>query len=347
MLKNDRCTFEQDDVTLLLTDITGTINPKATSERETLIQSGVHYSEMLPFEYKPSEEYLSEYNYALNEFACETASAVMLVADKIYIAKKGRPVLVSLARAGTPIGILIKRYLYKKYNYSAPHYTISIVRGRGIDRNAMQHIIENHDVKSIQFIDGWTGRGAILNELSIEIADFIGKHDKRLLLAVLADPANVTEICGTHDDLPIASSFLNSTVCGLMSRTIMHPGIQNNEYHGVVFYENLRSEDKSYEFIEKIEKYFKFSESYGMDEVIKISIDFNIKDINFIKPGIGETTRVLLRRVPDVILISENALPKCISHIIKLAEEKEVPIIYYPLKQYQACGIIKTLNPDL
>ena len=133
MLKNDRCTFEQDDVTLLLTDITGTINPKATSERETLIQSGVHYSEMLPFEYKPSEEYLSEYNYALNEFACETASAVMLVADKIYIAKKGRPVLVSLARAGTPIGILIKRYLYKKYNYSNIYFNNFVKKSEKIN----------------------------------------------------------------------------------------------------------------------------------------------------------------------------------------------------------------------
>ena len=30
---------------------------------------------------------------------------------------------------------------------------------------------------------------------------------------------------------------------------------------------------------------------------------YGISDVNFVKPGIGETTRVLLRRVPNLILI--------------------------------------------
>ncbi|MDR1774298.1 MAG: hypothetical protein LBR30_05465, partial [Clostridioides sp.] len=34
-------------------------------------------------------------------------------------------VLVSLARAGTPIGILAKRYIQKRYGINLPHYTIS------------------------------------------------------------------------------------------------------------------------------------------------------------------------------------------------------------------------------
>ena len=112
----NKSTFLARDVTLLLTDITGKIRPLATEEREKLMQSGVHYSEMLPLEYKPSERYISEYYYALNSFANETARAVMVLADKIYSEKQENIVLVSLARAGTPIGILLKRYLCKKYN---------------------------------------------------------------------------------------------------------------------------------------------------------------------------------------------------------------------------------------
>ena len=38
-------------------------------------------------------------------------------------------------------------------------------------------------------------------------------------IAVVADPANVTELCGTHEDILIPSSCLNSTVSGLISRT--------------------------------------------------------------------------------------------------------------------------------
>ena len=43
---------------------------------------------------------------------------------------------------------------------------------------------------------------------------------------------------------------------------------------------------------------------YWLDnQIIKA---YDIKDINYIKPGIGEATRVLLRRVPWKLLINNN-----------------------------------------
>ena len=345
MKMNHKGSFRPEDVTLLLNDITGLVEPKPAEERERLIQSGVHYSEMLPMEYTPSERYVSEYNRALEDFAGETARAVVAVAEKIKT--RGKTVLISLARAGTPIGVLIKRYFHRKYGLYAPHYTISIVRGRGIDKVAMGQILEKHSAADLQFIDGWTGKGAILEELSAAAGAFIGTHDKRELLAVLADPANVTELCGTHEDIPIASSFLNATVCGLMSRTVIRPGIGANELHGVVFYEHLRAEDRTYEFIERVESCFDVHEYLGMDEIREIAWKFGISDINFVKPGIGEATRVLLRRVPDMVLIAENAPPREVAHLASLAEEKHVPVIRYPLRRYKACGIIKALWPDV
>ncbi len=118
-------TFLSRDVTLLLRDITGLLTPRPAAERERLIQSGVHYSEMLPLEYKPSERYIREYERALDNFAAETAAAVVSVAERIYREKGAGLVLVSLARAGTPAGVLIKRYLKRAYGFDAPHYTIS------------------------------------------------------------------------------------------------------------------------------------------------------------------------------------------------------------------------------
>ena len=347
MSSKNRSTFHTEDVTLLLDDITGTIEPKPAAERERLIQSGVHYSEMLPLEYQPSEQYIAEYYRALDIFAYETAMAVESVTEKIYRKKREGIVLVSLARAGTPIGILIKRCLYRNFNINAPHYTISIVRGRGIDKTAMRHIIGRHPVETVQFVDGWTGKGAILDELAIAVKEFSGEQNKRLLLAVLADPANITDMCGTHEDIPIASSFLNSTVCGLMSRTVIRQGIKADEFHGVAFFDNLRAEDRTYEFIERIEKYLDTSEIEGIDEVREIAEAFKVNDINFVKPGIGETTRVLLRRVPDMVLIAESAQPQYVAHLIQLAKEKDVQVIRYPLRRYKACGIIKALSSDL
>lgn len=359
--------FLADDVMLLFNDITGMLEPKSSEERERLIQSGIHYSEMLPLEYKPSERYLTEYYRTLDSFAYETAGAVMTVAEKIYREKGDNVVLVSLARAGTPVGVLIKRYLRLAHGISAPHYTISIVRGRGIDKTAMRIILEKHPVTDIQFVDGWTGKGAILGELSSAIKEFICEQNDRKILAVIADPANITDMCGTHEDIPISSSFLNSTVCGLMSRTVIRSGISADELHGVAFYDELRSEDRTYEFIERIEKHFDISKTaaiaveeslkthrtgrnrlfMGVDEVRGISDKYQIHDFNFIKPGIGETTRVLLRRVPDMILIAEDAQPQYVAHLIQLAEEKQVPVVRYPLRCYKACGIIKALTPDL
>ena len=136
-------TYRPEDVTILLKDITGLVTPLSTAEREARIQSGVHYSEMLPLEYKPSEAYMATYERALSMYAGITADAVAVVAERIWKDKGAEVALVSLARAGTSIGVLIKRYLQAKYGAEIRHYTISIIRGRGIDKNAMAYILSN------------------------------------------------------------------------------------------------------------------------------------------------------------------------------------------------------------
>jgi len=348
-----KTTFHEEDVTILLKDITGLIEPLHTKEREQLIQKGVHYSEMLPIEYKPSKEYLNEYKMALQEYSDITARAVKRVSEKIYALKGNTVVLISLARAGTPIGILIKRYLQKKYSIFAKHYTISIIRGKGIDHNAMRYILNAHPAESLQFVDGWTGKGAILHELEKELEQYPTVSP---MLAVLADPANISSLCGTHDDFLIASACLNATVSGLMSRTFHRNDIIGlNDFHGAAIYQELANEDLTYEFIDSVESKIEYSycneeieinEILGIDEVRKIAIDFNIGDINLIKPGICETTRVLLRRVPDLVLIKSFDDAKYIKHILRLAEEKNVMVLEYPLVRYRSCGIIKNLSPD-
>ena len=85
-------------------------------------------------------------------------------------------------------------------------------------------------------------------------------------------------------------------------------------------------------------------QGHGIDEVRKIEGEYGIDNINLIKPGIGETTRVLLRRIPWKVLIDERykGNPQ-LEHIVRLAEEKHTPVEYYPLTHYKCCGIIKKL----
>ena len=130
-----RSSYRDEDVTLLLKDITGLVKPQPTEERERLIQSGKHYSEMLPIEYVPTPKYMEIYREALEKYAESTALAVGKLSDKIIQAKGQEVVIVSLARAGIPIGILVKHYIRQKYQSDVPHYSISIIKGRGIDDN--------------------------------------------------------------------------------------------------------------------------------------------------------------------------------------------------------------------
>lgn len=288
---------------------------------------------MLPLEYEPSEAYLKIYNTALAMYAQETADAVARVSEIILKEKGDRLVIVSLARAGTPIGILIKRFIKRKYGIDIPHYSLSIIRGRGIDKTAVKYILERHDAKEIQFVDGWVGKGAIFKELEMALIDYpqISKE-----LAVLADPAYITDLCGTHNDILIPSSCLNATVSGLISRTFLREDIiKDNDFHGAAYYGELSSEDKTYEFIECIENLFdlnieplnQLKKKFGIGEVYRLAERYGIQDINLIKPGIGETTRVLLRRVPWKILISNEYRNNTeLRHIYQLAQEKNVPI---------------------
>ena len=158
-----RSSYSEKDVILLLKDITGLVEPQPTEEREKLIQSGKHYSEMLPIEYVPTKKYMEVYYEALENYSKSVAEAVGRLSDKIIKNRGKDVVLVSLARAGIPIGILVKRYIAFKYNIDVSHYSISIIRGRGIDDNAMKYLLANYKPGQLLFVDGLSGKGAILN----------------------------------------------------------------------------------------------------------------------------------------------------------------------------------------
>ena len=341
-------TYKPEDVTILLKDITGLVEPLGTKEREAKIQSGVHYSEMPPLEYKPTETYMATFRRAVEMYAQITADAAAALSDAI-VREKRSPVLVSLARAGTSVGVILKRYIRYKYGIDVPHYTISIIRGRGIDMNAVRYILDRHAPEDIQFVDGWTGKGAIQRTLDEAVKDIDGLSPG---LAVLSDPANIAEKCGTHDDFLIASSCLNSTVSGLLSRTFLRSDIiGEKDFHGAHFYKELMDEDLTYYFIDAVVNCFPTvspiadsqSGRDGMEEAREISEKYGISDINLVKPSIGEATRVLLRRVPWKVLVNSLDDNEHLGHLYQLAEEKGVELEVYPLKNYRACGLIRKL----
>lgn len=358
--------YKPEDVVFLLKDISNAKLEVPTEDREEAIQAGRHYSEMLPVEYQPTKEYLDLFHKTLQSTAKKVALAAAVAAELILQKRGFNLVLASLARAGTPIGILIKRYIEKTYDRALPHYSISIIRGKGIDENAVLYMLQNHPSDEIQFVDGWTGKGAIRKVLIEACKAFYEKYHIRLNddLAVLADPGHCSLTFGTREDFLIPSAALNSTVSGLVSRTVLRPDlIGPHDFHGAKFYSEWLAEDVSNLFIDQVSAYFPevalqaleqaeqlyrhpAEESWkGMQDITRIQHDFGISDINLVKPGVGETTRVLLRRVPWKILVDREDNPN-LEHIRLLAQDRNVPVEVYPGLTYSCCGIIRPVKGE-
>lgn len=353
--------YDKEDVIFLLKDLSDVTLEGSTEEREKKIQGGEHYSETLPIEYNPPEHYLQLFWETLDAYKDKVALCTAIVAEQIYRKHGKQTVLVSLARAGTPIGILIKRYLKWKYDVSLPHYSISIIRDRGIDENAIHYMLQTHKGFALQFIDGWTGKGAISIELTKNCEEFYQKYHIRLddTLAVLADPGYCTTLYGTREDFLIPSACLNSTVSGLVSRTVLNEKyISKDDFHGAKYYKELEPYDVSNNYLDEITMEFQkvnpvqIEENIhaneqdqtvdfkGMKEVLTIKEEFHIDSTHYVKPGVGETTRVLLRRVPWKVLMKDPDSPY-VQHIVLLAKERGVEVIPYPNMSYTCCGLIK------
>jgi len=356
--------YEPAEVTWLLTDLSGVHLEVGTTDREEAIQGGRHYSEMLPVEYEPGAAYTALFHRALATSADRLARAVGLAAELILDRHRdggapGPPVLVSLARAGTPVGILLRRWLAQVCGVDAPHATVSIVRGRGLDLVALRWLLERHPASALRFVDGWTGKGAIGRELTAAVATAgVGGLDPEL--AVLADPGSCTSLFGTRDDFLVPSACLNSTVSGLVSRTVLRDDlIGPRMFHGGKHYPELAPADVSAVFLDAVSARFGAVEPdvrralpahraaertptwAGWAAVEAIAAEHGIADVNLVKPGVGETTRVLLRRVPWRVLVRAGAPERDLEHVRLLAAQRGVPVLEIPRLAYTCVGLIR------
>ena len=65
--------YSKEDVVFLLKDISNLIVEQDNEFRENAIQSGIHYSEMLPIEYTPSKEYMDIFYSTLQAIKNQTS----------------------------------------------------------------------------------------------------------------------------------------------------------------------------------------------------------------------------------------------------------------------------------
>ncbi|WP_432249624.1 phosphoribosyltransferase [Streptomyces sanyensis] len=353
----DFSSYAPEEVGWLLQDLSDADLEAPTEEREEAVQSGgAHYAESLPVEYQPSARYQELFADALEASAARIARAVGTVTETVLAERTPRPALVSLARAGTPVGILMRRWALHRHGLDLPHYAVSIVRGRGIDANALRWLAAHHDPADVVFVDGWTGKGAITRELADALSAFPGFDPG---IAVLADPGGCVRTYGTREDFLIPSACLNSTVSGLISRTVLRADLVGpHDFHGAKFYRDLAGADVSGRFLDTVAARFdEVADSVaaevkellaapdreptweGWAAVERISEEYGIHDVNLVKPGVGETTRVLLRRVPWKVLARRGA-GSDLAHVRLLAEQRGVPVEEVDGLPYTCVGLI-------
>ncbi|MGV9412245.1 cysteine protease StiP family protein [Nocardia sp. NPDC003693] len=358
--------YAPDEVTWLLKDLSAVNLEADVAERESRIQAGeAHYAESLPVEYQPDAAYRELFDKVLAESAERLALAVATVAELVIAERGENVVLVSLARAGTPIGVLMRRWLARRSpSLDVPHYAVSIVRDRGIDAVALDYLAAHHDPSDIVFVDGWTGKGAITHELADALDAYAAAGGARFNpdLAVLADPGACVRTYGTRDDFLIASACLNSTVSGLVSRTVLNDTlIGPGDFHGAKFYAELAGDDVSGKLLDAVTAAFdtvaprvaghvadlraadRTPTWAGWASVEQVRAAYGVASVNFVKPGVGETTRVLLRRVPWRVLVREADAPEH-AHIRMLAAARDVPVEVVPDLAYACMGLIKDVK---
>lgn len=354
--------YAPEEVQFLITPIQLPDTPVA--EKERLIQTGQsHYSQLLTHEKPPPEAYQALFHQALTANCPRMAEHIMMLAQQIIATRAKGITLVSLARAGTPVGVLLKHVLKRHYQQDCPHYSISILRDIGLDLNALRYILQRHAPDTLVFIDGWTGKGVIARQLAESLAQFASTDHLNIpaQLYVLADLSGHAEVAATTEDYLIPSCLLNATVSGLISRTVNRGEATNaNQFHGCVYYPQLASVDMSRYFIETvlahIEKNGQPAKANATTRhpaaqmrqtsqklINQILETYDVKHHHYIKPGIGEATRVLLRREARLLIVQDTNA-KDIQHLSWLAESRAVPITEQQDLPYRAVALIKEIS---
>jgi hypothetical protein len=312
----------------------------------------------------PPEHYLPLFYQAMDLNQQRMAGHLLILAQRILATRPHGITLVSLARAGTPVGVLLKHVLKRYFNTEASHFSISILRDVGIDQNALRAILQKHAPESLVFVDGWTGKGVIARQLAASLQAFAASDGVTIPaeLYVLTDLSGSAAFSASTEDYLIPSCILNATVSGLVSRSVYDPHTAGaTDFHGCVYYRQFEQHDLSRYFIDTMLACVEHAwqgegaaPATGSHDRLRlqgisqgllnwISGRYGISQYNYIKPGIGEATRVLLRREARVLLLQDSDC-EATRHLRWLAESRSIPIDIFPDLPYQAVALINEMQ---
>jgi hypothetical protein len=146
-----------------------------------------------------------------------------------------------------------------------------------------------------------------------------------------------------------------------VSRTVLNDMIGPGMFHGAKVYRELAEQDRSAQFLEAVSGRFDAVSASvtqrwpgifaadrtvtfaGMSVVERIQDEFGLPSWHLVKPSVGETTRVLLRRLPWRVLVRPDQRHR-LQHVLALAADRGVPVTDYPDMPYACVGLVKPVG---
>ena len=177
-------------------------------------------------------------------------------------------------------------------------------------------------------------------------------------------------MAASGEDWLIPSGVLGSTISGLISRSICQSDtLQANEieesnlgqWHGCVEYNHLKAFDMSQSFIKQINQIRRelpseknavwtsaqqqLQRQRSQAVVKQLAEQYQITNINRIKPSIAEATRAILRRVPDLVLLRDanDADTALLRHLTEVTQTP-VKVVGDQIAPYRAITLIQKLG---
>lgn len=327
-----RHSYRPDQVLCLLSPYEGPLLDQ--EEKEDRLRAGAYYGDMLAREELPSVEYLAVFDRLLNRLAARLVGPLHAIARKLAQARGPSIALVSLARAGTPIAVVLADVLRRHWNKDVVHYSASVIHRDGFDRHALRYLLDHHSAEDLAFFDGWVSQGRITRAL----VESLGEHpDIDPSLYCVSDPSGIQDTAGTRDDVLLPSAVLNASVSGLLSRTVA----RSDTFHAAAYCADQAPVDRTQAFIEAMTSAMLAAPPPSV--VLRPAVEqrplaqaqlaawcarWNTEP-GRVKAGIGEVSRSLLRRDPVRVVVDPASKDEA-DHLVWLAARRRVPLTFEP-----------------
>lgn len=304
----------------------------SVQEKEACLQSGGYYGDILSKEERPDPQYVEIFDQLSAKLSHKLAQPVLQLVEHFHTTRPlDRPiVLLSLARAGTPIGVVVAELLRTRFHREVHHYSVSVLHKYGLDSHAMNHILARHAAEDVVFLDGWVSQGRITRAVE-ESAPQWGVSP---VLYCVSDPSGFQDATATREDILLPSAVLNANVSGLLSRTVYNP----EGFHFSETYADFHDIDRTQAFIKDMLRACEsqtrvearnVTPSHQQRVIARAQIEAfcteNHTDDNNIKVGVGEVSRSLLRRIPTLVVVDPSAVEET-QHMFWLAKQRNIEL---------------------